>query len=200
LLELSLRENLDPEGLHSDEEIWDALEKSHVCLPSNYSLPAFSADNQLKAHVETLAGKLDELMSGDGGVFSRGQRQLLALARALLRQRHILALDGRFPFLLMFTQANFLEATSSVDAQTDADIQHTIRTYFNDATVLTIAHRISTIIDYDLIIVMDQGKIIEMGEPSTLLEREGAFWKLAVEGGAIQDTSGGAGASGGNAE
>jgi ATP-binding cassette subfamily C (CFTR/MRP) protein 1 len=61
---------------------------------------------------------------------------------------------------------------------------------------LTIAHRISTIIDYDLIIVMDQGKVIEMGEPSTLLEREGAFWKLAVEGGAVADTSSGAGASG----
>lgn len=151
---------------------------------------------QLKAHVETLAGKLDELMSGDGGVFSRGQRQLLALARALLRQRHILALDGEFPSFLMLMEADFPEATSSVDAQTDADIQHTIRTYFNDATVLTIAHRISTIIDYDLIIVMDQGKIIEMGEPSTLLEREGAFWKLALEGGAIQDTGGGAGASG----
>ena len=156
----------------------------------------FWLTTQLKAHVETLAGKLEELMSGDGGVFSRGQRQLLALARALLRQRHILALDGTFPFLLMFAQAKYPEATSSVDAQTDADIQHTIRTYFNDATVLTIAHRISTIIDYDLIIVMDQGKIIEMGEPSTLLGREGAFWKLAVEGGAIQDTSGGAGASG----
>jgi ABC-type multidrug transport system fused ATPase/permease subunit len=50
---------------------------------------------------------------------------------------------------------------------------------------LTIAHRISTIIDYDLIIVMEQGHIVEMGEPATLLEQEGAFWKLAVEGGAI---------------
>ena len=88
------------------------------------------------------------------------------------------------------------EATSSIDAQTDADIQHTIRSYFNDATVLTIAHRISTIIDYDMIIVMDQGKIIELGEPSTLLEQEGAFWRLAVEGGALADVSGGAGTSG----
>lgn len=80
---------------------------------------------------------------------------------------------------------SLVEATSSIDAKTDAYIQHTIRAYFNDATVLTIAHRISTILDYDIIIVMDQGKIVEMGEPGTLIEQEGAFWKLAVEGGAI---------------
>lgn len=92
-------------------------------------------------------------------------------------------------------EADRVEATSSIDAKTDAEIQHTLRTYFNDATVLTIAHRISTIIDYDLIIVMEQGNIIEMGEPGTLLEQEGAFWKLAVEGGAIAGTGAGGSSS-----
>ena len=112
-------------------------------------------------------------MAGDGGVFSRGQRQLLSLARAILRHRPILALD---------------EATSSIDARTDAAIQDTIRTAFDQATVLTIAHRISTIIDYDKIVVMDQGCIVEMGEPQELLSRPGgAFRRLALESGAFED-------------
>ena len=164
ILELSLRENLDPEGLHSDAELWEALEKA-----------------QLKSHVETLEGKLDEIMAGDGGVFSRGQRQLLALARAILRQRPILALD---------------EATSSIDARTDAAIQETIRTAFDQCTIITIAHRISTIMDYDMIIVMDQGSITEMGDPQALLLRpNGAFRRLAVENGAVERIEGsGAGA------
>ena len=115
-------------------------------------------------------------MAGDGGVFSRGQRQLLALARAILRRRPILALD---------------EATSSIDARTDAAIQETIRTAFDQATVLTIAHRISTIIDYDKIIVMDQGSIVEMGEPQELLGRPGsAFRRLAIESGAFDGSQG----------
>jgi ABC-type multidrug transport system fused ATPase/permease subunit len=84
-----------------------------------------------------------------------------------------------------------------MDAETDAAIQHTIRTYFDDSTILTVAHRISTIIDYDVIIVMDQGKIIEMAEPGRLLEMRGAFWKLAVEGGAISDEGAWSGAGGG---
>ncbi|ORX34001.1 P-loop containing nucleoside triphosphate hydrolase protein [Kockovaella imperatae] len=165
ILELSLRANLDPEGLHSDAAIWEALDQA-----------------QLKSHVETLEGKLDEVMAGDGGSFSRGQRQLLALARAILRRRPILALD---------------EATSSIDARTDAAIQETIRSAFDQATVLTIAHRISTIIDYDKIIVMEQGNIVEMGEPQELLSRpDGAFRRLAVESGAVDAQMGGEGSQG----
>lgn len=144
--------------------------------------------------MEALELKLDQVMSGDEGVFSRGQRQLLALARALLRQRHILALDGMSHLTRTCSRLMSAEATSSIDAETDAAIQNTIRTYFDNATVLTVAHRISTIIDYDVIIVMDQGRVVEIGEPGRLIEQQGPFWRLAVESGAVAvEQAGGSG-------
>ena len=93
-------------------------------------------------------------------MFSVGQRQLLCLARALLRKNKFLVLD---------------EATSNVDMQTDSFIQKVIREKFNDATVITIAHRLNTIADYDKVIVMKRGKIVEQGAPWELIKKKGQF-------------------------
>eukprot|EP00762_Andalucia_godoyi_P000617 ANDGO_05406.mRNA.1 ABC transporter C family member 2 len=108
----------------------------------------------LKDVVADLPLKLSAPVSEYGGNFSTGQRQLFCLARALLRHARILVLD---------------EATASVDADTDRLIQQTIRTEFSECTILTIAHRLNTIIDYSRVIVMDSGKVVEIGTPAELL-------------------------------
>lgn len=90
-----------------------------------------------------------------GENLSVGQRQLICLSRALLRKTKVLVLD---------------EATAAVDLETDDLIQRTIRTEFKDCTVLTIAHRLNTIMDSDRVIVLDQGKIVEFDTPANLLK------------------------------
>ena len=132
-----LRFNLDPSGECTDEALWKALEMSH-----------------LKTHVAQLPEGLDHEISEGGANFSMGQRQLICLARALLRKTKILILD---------------EATASVDLDTDAMIQTTIRDSFADCTVLTIAHRLKTILDSTRIAVLSEGKLEEMGTPDDLL-------------------------------
>ena len=89
-----------------------------------------------------------------------GQRQLICLARALIRNPKVLLMD---------------EATASIDLKTDQLIQEMIKTEFKDATVITIAHRLNTIIDYDKILVLDKGKIQEYDRPSTLVKNENSF-------------------------
>ena len=96
-------------------------------------------------------------------MFSVGQRQLLCLARALLRRNKFLVLD---------------EATSNVDMQTDAFIQKVVREKFVETTVITIAHRLNTIADYDKVVVMKKGKIVEQGSPLELLKKEGLFFEM----------------------
>uniref|UniRef100_A0A8C8ZV65 Multidrug resistance-associated protein 1 n=1 Tax=Prolemur simus TaxID=1328070 RepID=A0A8C8ZV65_PROSS len=147
----SLRMNLDPFSQYSDEEVWTSLELAH-----------------LKGFVSSLPDKLDHECAEGGENLSVGQRQLLCLARALLRKTKILVLD---------------EATAAVDLETDDLIQSTIRTQFEDCTVLTIAHRLNTIMDYTRVIVLDKGEIRECGAPSDLLQQRGLFYSMAKDAG-----------------
>merc|ERR1712161_147831 len=105
---------------------------------------------QLSSLVDSLPEGLNDQVAEGGENFSQGQRQLLCIARSLLRKPKILVMD---------------EATASIDNETDAIIQKMIREKFQDATVLTIAHRLNTIMDSDRILVLDDGRISEYDSP-----------------------------------
>jgi len=114
-------------------------------------------------------GKLNAVVLEGGENFSVGQRQLICLARALLRRTPILVLD---------------EATAAIDVETDSIIQETIRKEFGNCTILTIAHRINTVLDSDRILVLDRGQITEFDNPKTLLlNHDSLFYGLAKEAG-----------------
>lgn len=147
----TIRSNLDPFGEHTDLELWSALRQSD--LVSEDSAPTDSIQIQGRIH-------LDTTVEDEGLNFSLGQRQLMALARALVRGSQIIVCD---------------EATSSVDMETDEKIQRTIATGFKGKTLLCIAHRLKTIINYDRICVMDSGKIVELDTPFALYEQGGIF-------------------------
>uniref|UniRef100_A0AAG5CW74 ABC-type glutathione-S-conjugate transporter n=1 Tax=Anopheles atroparvus TaxID=41427 RepID=A0AAG5CW74_ANOAO len=150
----TLRINLDPFNTHSDDDIWKALEHAH-----------------LKAFVKGLTAGINHEVTEGGENLSVGQRQLICLARALLRKTKVLILD---------------EATAAVDLETDDLIQATIRTEFNDCTVLTIAHRLNTIMDSDKVIVLDKGQIVEFAAPGELLQsRTSAFYSMAKDAGLV---------------
>jgi len=126
----------------------------------------------LGAFLRDLPLGLDQEVSEGGSNFSVGQKQLFCLARTLLRRSKILILD---------------EATAAVDVETDDLIQQTIRKEFKDSTIVTIAHRLETIQDYDRVVVMEAGSLIEQGPPSTLVRQPGTkFHDLAKEAGLIK--------------
>ncbi|KAJ6637207.1 putative multidrug resistance-associated protein lethal [Pseudolycoriella hygida] len=145
----NMRNNLDPFEDKTDDEIWNAL-----------------AQVELKQVVSLLPGGLNCKMSDGGSNFSMGQRQLVCLARAILRNNKILVLD---------------EATSNVDAETDNFIQKTIRTKFSDCTVITIAHRLHTVMDSDRVLVMDAGKVVEYAHPFDLLKSSNGYLRKLVD-------------------
>lgn len=116
----------------------------------------------MKESVLALKFKLEELVSEGGENFSSGQRQLICIARAALRKPKILVLD---------------EATASIDNETDVLIQKMIRSSFSKCTILTIAHRLHTIIDSDRILIMDNGNVAEFDTPNNLLEKPNGLFK-----------------------
>ncbi|KAK8324263.1 hypothetical protein V6Z12_A12G287200 [Gossypium hirsutum] len=145
----TVRYNLDPLSQHTDQEIWEVLDKC-----------------QLREAVQEKEDGLDSLVVEDGSNWSMGQRQLFCLGRALLRRSRVLVLD---------------EATASIDNATDLILQKTIRTEFADCTVITVAHRIPTVMDCTMVLAISDGKLVEYDEPTTLIQREGSLFGQLVQ-------------------
>jgi ABC-type multidrug transport system fused ATPase/permease subunit len=151
----SLRRNLDVLGGSSDEQLWAALEAVG-----------------LRAAVSSLEAQVAE----GGANFSAGERQLISIARAFLRQAKIVVLD---------------EATANVDSSGDALVQAAFKSAFRGATVITVAHRLATILDSDLILVLKEGVIAEMGPPQALLQDAASLFSGLVQESARAGAKGG---------
>ncbi|KAI9056609.1 P-loop containing nucleoside triphosphate hydrolase protein [Trametes sanguinea] len=153
LLSGTLRQNLDPFSEHDDAVLNDALRSAGL-----FNLQEERDQSRIT---------LDTQIAGGGANLSVGQRQILALARAIVRRSKLLILD---------------EATSAIDYETDAIIQASLRTELaKDVTLLTVAHRLQTIMDADKIMVLDAGQIVEYGKPAELLQKESGFLRSLVE-------------------
>ncbi|KAJ1821431.1 hypothetical protein LPJ60_002614 [Coemansia sp. RSA 2675] len=174
----TIRFNLDPFNDYPDELLWDALKRSHL-VSENNDVSASSSGTASPAEVAVedptnIAGRmsgifksLDAEIKENGQNLSLGQRQLVAMARALVRRSRLIIMD---------------EATASVDFDTDDRIQRTIRgAEFSDSTLFCIAHRLRTIIDYDRVLVMDRGQIVEFDTPWNLLQIKNGVFKSMCE-------------------
>ncbi|KAJ7508941.1 hypothetical protein B0H11DRAFT_2169002 [Mycena galericulata] len=190
----TLRDNLDPFGDHDDAACMDALYRVHLISdsptasqgpsrgqstaaspkssrPASPSINGSTIDASLDTDDVKTSVSLDTQVSAGGTNFSQGQRQLIAMARALLRRSSVVVMD---------------EATSSVDFATDVKIQKTIREEFTDSLLITVAHRLKTIIDYDRLVVLDRGRVVEFDTPYTLIQKEdGVFRNMCLKSGSF---------------
>lgn len=181
----TVRSNLDPFDQFDDADIIAALESVHwhwcgsdasertfkadvETAASSASSTILLSDDEVSPIKTTPSSILHRTISESGSNLSPGERQLLCLARAILTRPKFLILD---------------ESTSSVDKMADAVIQQSIRTEFrHSSTLIVIAHRLRTIVDFDRILVLDQGRAAEFGRPADLLQREGGIFRGMVEG------------------
>ncbi|TGO20737.1 hypothetical protein BPAE_0269g00070 [Botrytis paeoniae] len=180
----TIRSNLDPFDEFSDQQLKEALQRVHL-IPSANSSPApeleTPAESSTAASSSSITATITEPLnkeninvflnltspiSSAGANLSQGQKQLLCLARAILSRPKVLLLD---------------EATSAVDMSTDTLIQRSIREEFANTTLLVVAHRLSTVADFDRILVMRDGAAAEYGSPRELLEIEDGVFKGMVE-------------------
>ncbi|KAJ7751710.1 hypothetical protein B0H16DRAFT_824510 [Mycena metata] len=185
----TLRENLDPFSEHEDSVCLDVLRRVHLLEEENssHTPPPFGSrpgsivqadiSDSSSTDLTTVDAKpslsLETQVSAGGNNFSQGQRQLIALARALLRRSSIVVMD---------------EATSSVDFETDAKIQKTIREEFTGSLLITVAHRLRTIIDYDRLLVLDKGRIAGFDTPLALMQKEdGIFRDMCMKSGVFEE-------------
>ncbi|KAJ3329526.1 hypothetical protein HDU76_007732 [Blyttiomyces sp. JEL0837] len=159
----SLRSNLDPLGIHDDAELWHVLKSTHVLESLQTSTSGSDSESISVGNDITL----DAPVSENGSNFSQGQRQLICMARALLRKSKVVFLD---------------EATASIDDKTDARIQATIREELSDATVFCIAHRLKTVVDYDRILVLDHGEVVEYATPLELMTMQSEDGSVKITG------------------
>ncbi|KAJ2109796.1 Transporter of the ATP-binding cassette (ABC) [Coemansia sp. RSA 922] len=177
----TIRSNLDPFSEHDNSELWLALRRAHLLgddeqqqrVPSSSRASTVgdepASDSTRVAALGRTITNLDMPVAESGSNFSQGQRQLIALARALVKRTRVIILD---------------EATASVDFDTDAKIQTTIRNEFTESTLLCIAHRLRTIVDYDKVLVLDQGEVVEYDSPYSLLcKSEGLFKHMCLKSG-----------------
>lgn len=160
----TIRSNLDPFKEHNDSELWDSLTRSGIV--SHEDIEQYKKIDKSTLSEDLPKFHLDKIVEDEGQNFSLGERQLVSFARALVRESKILILD---------------EATSSIDYKTDNTIQRTIATEFSDCTILCIAHRLKTILNYDRILVMDNGEVAEFDTPLNLFNTSGSIFREMCE-------------------
>lgn len=159
----SLRSNVDPFDEFDEESILAALQRVEL-IPAD--IDASSHEGSMENLNFNIFSDLTSPVSEGGLNFSQGQRQLICLARALLKRNRVVFMD---------------EATASVDFETDEAIQKTIATEFADCTILCIAHRLRTVIEYDRVLVLDDGEIAEFASPLDLLNTPDSLFNKMCE-------------------